>query len=284
MNRCEIWTKRKTTKHPGEDHKTPEKQKLFWETVSDLPLIPALFLIHSTLRHLQVIGRSTPGSTQAWHVRPRLAHVSKPRCISIPGWRSANVGATWFKVLLALMEILVFMFVDAGDQWKVQPSYETPLKLLSFPISLPFACVFCWKSCVSKSLPWKLCFSQKGSRFQGLWIYTWSFALIWQGSSSRSGAHNQTTANIFQLLHKKLWALMCPNLRGKSWFKIYRMSSFLVPIRPCLPFPLKVQSTKQSGWSLGWSMDPTIGQAVWSTWTSWLSEFPTFLSREKCHL
>ncbi len=61
-----------------------------------------------------------------------------------------NVGATWFKVLLALMEILVFMFVDAGDQWKVQPFYETPLKLLPFPISRPFACVF-WKSCFSKS-------------------------------------------------------------------------------------------------------------------------------------
>ena len=45
---------------------------------------------------------------------------------------------------------------------------------------------------------------------------------------------------------------------------------------PCLGFTytLEVQSTKQSGWSFGWSMDsgfPILPMGkVWSTWTSWV--------------
>ena len=44
-------------------------------------------------------------------------------------------------------------------------------------------------------------------------------------SSSQSGAHNQTTANIFQLLHKKLCTLMCPNLRK---IMIYNISHVII--------------------------------------------------------
>ena len=221
---------------PAKTAKHPKSKNILWETVSHWPFCQhfsnsfCLILqrkIHSTLWHLQVIGRSTPGTTQAWHVRPRLAHVFQAKMYFYTTLEKLKVRATLCTVLVALMELLVFMF--CWFWWSMENATFCSCFHFQFHLHLRLF----WKSCFSKTTYHGRCLHKRVQCYLGRFLFTpSSFAWIWQRMSSQWNPL-QDLVRIAEQLHHKKCQHKCVQIRfGQSWLKIYLDNSWHVIILP----------------------------------------------------